>query len=126
MSSPFLCGFAADEIAASLAERLGPALPGGVRLAAAGPVVRITAGSTAVETDLARFAERGMLSVREAETATCAVLSAIQDAVSEALTVFWPVADALPDARVRAGALSAWFGAEEAPVLRLDDLATLS
>ena len=76
--------------------------------------------------ELLAFGERGMLSALEAETATRAVLSTIQDLVEEALTVPWPAPDALPHAIVRDGILNAWFGAEDAPVLRLDGVVKMS
>lgn len=54
------------------------------------------------------------------------VLSIAQDAVSESLREPWPPAPgpelALPEVRVEAGRIVMWFGDEDSPALRLDDL----
>jgi len=120
--------FAATRIAQSIADRLAPAIPkaGHVTLTVTGSELRVVDGATSIEVDLSAFGTRGALSARDAETAVRAALSTIQDVVQEALTVPWPAPDALPDAVARDGILSAWFGSEDAPVLRIDDVTELS
>ncbi|MDQ6745262.1 MAG: hypothetical protein M3Z27_04485 [Actinomycetota bacterium] len=112
-------GFRPEHIACSIADQLAPAIPDRAHLAltTTGSVVRLDDGQTLAAVDLATFAsEEGLLSDEEAETAVRAVLSTIQDVVTEALTVMWPAPDALPAAAVRNGHLVGWFGDDQHPV----------
>jgi hypothetical protein len=116
--------FASAQIAQSIADHLRLAIPEPVTVTAFGPALHIEDGQSSAEVDLSAFGEHGLLSARDAETATRAALSTIQDSVQEALRVPWPALDALPDAVVRDGILAAWFGSQEAPTLRLNAVAS--
>jgi hypothetical protein len=59
------------------------------------------------------------------ETVVRSTLSGVQDAISRARALPWPgetSAMPQPDARVADGALQAWFGEENNPVLRLEPI----
>lgn len=122
--------FSPDQIAHSIADRLVPVIPeeAGVTLTVVGSTLGLDDGRVYTGTPLADFGEGGVLSAGEAETATVAALDTISDYVSESLTLEWPGPgpNALGGAAVRGGVLNAWFGPEEAPVLRLDGLAECS
>jgi len=113
--------FATAQIAQAIADRLSPAIPeaANVSLSATGSALRVQDSRTSVVVGLSAFGDGETLSAQEAETATRGALSTIQDFVIEALTVPWPVPDASPDAIVRSGTLTAWFGSEASPALPL-------
>lgn len=116
--------FASERVAKWLATELAPALPerAGVTLSAQGPRLRVEHRDAATEIDLARFGQDGVLDDPAAETATRAALATVQDAVIYALTEPWPAPEAMPDATRRGELLIAWYGAPEAPALRLGGL----
>jgi hypothetical protein len=115
-----------QDLAEALARRLDEVAPARIAVRAQGSdvavlhngqVVGISGAPAILETVEALKEPRENL-----ETAVRATLSGVQDYIADATTEPWPGIGGQqpnPDARVNEETVSMWFGAEDAPVLRL-------
>jgi hypothetical protein len=124
------------KLALALAERLGEILPPPLVVRALGDCLEVQADGTGWGGSAAAAIveeEDGRSLAERVETAVRAILSGVQDAAAEYLTLPWPLdaagAMALPDARTDAERVFAWFGdceADAAVTLRPIALAELA
>ena len=123
--STSLTAASSHRLASALAQRLNAAVPAGFRVTADGSAVH-------VEVDGQRIGESQAASIvqdrddrtdaERIETATRAVLDAVQDGVSEHVREPWPAtatgAMAMPAARSNSEHVQLWYGSDEhAPAL---------
>ncbi len=122
-----MCPMAASsrDLAAALAERLNEVAPAGVTVRATGTEVeviqdgRVVGGSSAavsLDMDGEGLPEERIGSI------AAAVISGVQDEITEALTEPWPARNGRmvnPDTRQTGAVTEMWFGDVDNPVLRL-------
>ena len=115
----------AGALASALVRSLQSLLPtaAGIAVRADDQTIRIDDSGNPVSLDLGTYGAGGQLTQPEALAAVSAVLSTVQDLVSEALTEPWPqVPDgsmALPDATVDDGWIVGLFGDGPQPMARI-------
>ena len=115
------------EFAKSLGAQLRDSVPEGVAIEVDGAdvVIRFADQESRNGTASILDDDDGRSLYEKVDSATRAILSHVQDAASVATGRPWPGSGAdmpLADVEVRNGHLHAWFGAIDAPVLRLNDI----
>lgn len=114
----------AIKLARDLADELCAVVPGPFSVNDDHGSVVITEGSLTATTPVGDLLDQDGSgpTVTEVETAAWAVLSAVQDAVTEQLTDPWPLGDhrlALPGVKLESGILRTWYGDCDSPLLEL-------
>jgi hypothetical protein len=116
------------DVAAALAERLDEIAPEGVTVRATGTRVQVVVGGRVVgwSSAAAILDEDGEgLPEERVGSVAAAVISGVQDEITEALTEPWPTANGRmlnPDTSQTGGAVRMWFGDENDPGLTLRPL----
>lgn len=114
-------------LAVELARHLDAAVPRPFSVTADEGSVIVSDGSISAATPVVELLDQDGAgpTADEVETATWAVLSAVQDAVSTGTAEPWPGCDALPLPGVELddGVLRAWFGAAGSAVLDIGPIA---
>jgi hypothetical protein len=115
-----------NDLAEALARRLNEVAPARITVRSQGPDVAVLHDGQLVGISGAPAILETVEALREPrenlETAVRATLSGVQDYIADVTTEPWPGTGGQqpnPDARVHAETVSMWFGAEDAPVLRL-------
>ena len=118
------------KLAKTLATRLNEIVPASFQVDAEGNDVGVYSNGVAIGGSGAPAIvddDDGRSIDQKLETAARAVLSAVQDTISESLREAWPSVNrrvmALPGAHLTGGELRLWYGDQAAPVARIGGIA---